>query len=250
MASSTSDAHPHYDRLIAAARGLPSLRVAVVHPANAASLEAALASASLGLIVPTLVGPRAKIEAAAQEAGIDLSRIEIVDAPHSHAAADAAVAMALRGEVDALMKGSLHTDELMGAVVRREGGLRTSRRISHCFVMDIPGHAQPLIISDAAINIAPTLEEKADIVQNAIDLAHALHMPAVRVAILSATETVNAKVPSTLDAAVLCSTARSRWTTPSTPRPRASRASSRRWRVAPTCSSCPTSTRETCSRRA
>jgi phosphate acetyltransferase len=112
--------------------------------------------------------------------------------------------MALRGEVDALMKGSLHTDELMGAVVRREGGLRTSRRISHCFVMDIPGHAQPLIISDAAINIAPTLEEKVDIVQNAIDLAHALQMPAVRVAVLSATETVNPKVPSTLDAAVLC----------------------------------------------
>jgi phosphate acetyltransferase len=112
--------------------------------------------------------------------------------------------MALRGEVDALMKGSLHTDELMGAVVRREGGLRTSRRISHCFVMDIPGHAQPLIISDAAINIAPTLEEKVDIVQNAIDLAHALQMPAVRVAILSATETVNTRVPSTLDAAVLC----------------------------------------------
>jgi phosphate acetyltransferase len=112
--------------------------------------------------------------------------------------------MALRGEVDALMKGSLHTDELMGAVVRREGGLRTSRRISHCFVMDVPGHPQPLIISDAAINIAPTLDEKVDIVQNAIDLAHALQMPAVRVAILSATETVSTKVPSTLDAAVLC----------------------------------------------
>ena len=196
--------HPHYDRLIATARGLPPLRVAVVHPANAVSLEAALASAALGLIAPTLVGPRAKIEAAAHEIGIDLSGIAIVDAPHSHAAADAAVAMALRGEVDALMKGSLHTDELMGAVVRREGGLRTSRRISHCFVMDVPGHAQPLVISDAAINIAPTLEEKVDIVQNAIDLAHALLMPAVRVAILSATETVNAKVPSTLDAAVLC----------------------------------------------
>ena len=188
MASSSLAAHPHYDRLIAAARGLPPLRVAVVHPANAVSLEAAFASAALGLIAPTLVGPRAKIEAAAQEVGIDLSNIAIVDAPHSHAAADAAVAMALRGEVDALMKG----------------GLRTSRRISHCFVMDVPGHVQPLIISDAAINIAPTLEEKVDIVQNAIDLAHALQMPAVRVAILSATETVNPKVPSTLDAAVLC----------------------------------------------
>ncbi|MDH6168422.1 phosphate acetyltransferase [Variovorax boronicumulans] len=202
--TSTAAPHPHYDRLIAAARALPPLRVAVVHPANALSLEAALASAALGLIAPVLVGPRAKIEAAAQEAGASIAHLAIVDAPHSHAAADAAVAMALRGEVDALMKGSLHTDELMGAVVRREGGLRTSRRISHCFVMDIPGHPQPLIISDAAINIAPTLEEKVDIVQNAIDLAHALLMPAVRVAILSATETVNAKVPSTLDAAVLC----------------------------------------------
>ena len=124
MASSSLAAHPHYDRLIAAARGLPPLRVAVVHPANAVSLEAAFASAALGLIAPTLVGPRAKIEAAAQEVGIDLSNIAIVDAPHSHAAADAAVAMALRGEVDALMKGSLHTDELMGAVVRPAGGLR------------------------------------------------------------------------------------------------------------------------------
>ncbi|MFH0129906.1 phosphate acetyltransferase [Variovorax sp. EL159] len=204
MTSPTPAAHPHYDRLIVAARELPALRVAVVHPTNEVSLEAALASARLGLIAPVLIGPRARIEAAALAIGANPSDLVIVDAPHSHAAADLAVAMALRGEVDALMKGSLHTDELMGAVVRREGGLRTSRRISHCFVMDVPGHSQPLIISDAAINIAPTLEEKVDIVQNAIDLAHALRMPAVRVALLSATETVNAKVPSTLDAAVLC----------------------------------------------
>ena len=204
MASSSTAAHPHYDHLIAAARALPPLRVAVVHPVNDVSLEAVLSSVRLGLIAPVLVGPRERIQAAAAAIGADLSAFEIVDAPHSHAAADAAVAMALRGEVDALMKGSLHTDELMGAVVRREGGLRTSRRISHCFVMDVPGHSQQLIISDAAINIAPTLEEKVDIVQNAIDLAHALHMPAVRVAILSATETVNPKVPSTLDAAALC----------------------------------------------
>jgi phosphate acetyltransferase len=197
-------AHPHYDRLIAAARALPPLRVAVVHPVNDVSLEAVLSSVRLGLVAPVLVGPRERIEAAAASIGADLSAFDIVDAPHSHAAADIAVAMALRGEVDALMKGSLHTDELMGAVVRREGGLRTSRRISHCFVMDVPGHSQPLIISDAAINIAPTLEEKVDIVQNAIDLAHALQMPTVRVALLSATETVNTKVPSTLDAAVLC----------------------------------------------
>jgi phosphate acetyltransferase len=201
---SSSAAHPHYDRLIAVARALPPLRVAVVHPVNDVSLEAVLSSVRLGLIAPVLIGPRERIEAAAASIGADLSAFDIVDAPHSHAAANVAVAMALRGEVDALMKGSLHTDELMGAVVRREGGLRTSRRISHCFVMDVPGHSQPLIISDAAINIAPTLEEKVDIVQNAIDLAHALQIPMVRVALLSATETVNPKVPSTLDAAVLC----------------------------------------------
>jgi len=204
MEPSSATAHPHYDRLIAAARALPPLRVAVVHPANEVALQAALESARLGLTAPLLVGPRAKIEAAAHALGAGLEGMRIVDAPHSHAAADMAVALALQGEVDALMKGSLHTDELMAAVVRREGGLRTSRRISHCFVMDVPGHAQPLIISDAAINIAPTLEEKVDIVQNAIDLAHALRMPAVRVALLCAMETVNPRVPSTLDAAALC----------------------------------------------
>ena len=204
MEPSSATAHPHYDRLIAAARALPPLRVAVVHPANEVSLQAALESARLGLTAPLLVGPRAKIEAAAHALGAGLEGMRIVDAPHSHAAADMAVALALQGEVDALMKGSLHTDELMAAVVRREGGLRTSRRISHCFVMDVPGHAQPLIISDAAINIAPTLEEKVDIVQNAIDLAHALRQDEVRVAILSAMETVNPKVPSTVDAAALC----------------------------------------------
>ncbi len=197
-------AHPHYDRLIDAARRLPPLRVAVVHPTNDVSLQAAFESARLGMITPVLVGPRAKIEAAAQQIGADLSSVDMVEAPHSHAAAEAAVGLALRGEVEALMKGSLHTDELMGAVVRREGGLRTSRRISHCFVMDVPGHEQPLIISDAAINIAPTLDEKVDIVQNAIDLAHALLIPTVRVAVLSAMEVINSKVPSTLDAAALC----------------------------------------------
>ena len=196
--------HPHYDRLIAAARALPPLRMAVVHPTNAVSLQAALESARLGLIAPLLVGPRAKMAAAARELGADLSSVECIDAPHSHAAAEAAVALVHEGRADALMKGSLHTDELMGAVVRREGGLRTGRRISHCFVMDVPGHPQPLVISDAAVNIAPTLEEKVDIVQNAIDLAHALRFPAVRVALLSAMETVNPRVPSTLDAAALC----------------------------------------------
>jgi phosphate acetyltransferase len=196
--------HPHYDRLIAAARALPPLRMAVVHPANAVALQAALESARLGLITPLLVGPRAKIDAAARELGADLAGVECIDVPHSHAAAEAAVALVHEGRADALMKGSLHTDELMGAVVRREGGLRTGRRVSHCFVMDVPGHPQPLVISDAAVNIAPTLEEKVDIVQNAIDLAHALRFPAVRVALLSAMETVNPRVPSTLDAAALC----------------------------------------------
>lgn len=197
-------AHPHYDRLIQAARSAPPLRTAVVHPLNDVSLHAAIESRQLGLIAPVLVGPRERITAVAASCGLDLAGVPIEDVPHSHAAADRAVELARAGQVDALMKGSLHTDELMGAVVRSEGGLRTSRRISHCFVMDVPGHAQPLIISDAAVNIAPTLAEKVDIVQNAIDLAHALQLPAVRVALLSAMETVNPKVPSTLDAAALC----------------------------------------------
>jgi len=202
--SATPGSHPHYDLLIAAARALPPLRMAVVHPTNAVSLLAALESARLGLVKPLLVGPRARIEAAALDAGIDLAGIELIDAPHSHAAADRAVALVHEGRADALMKGALHTDELMAAVLRSDGGLRTGRRISHCFVMDVPGRAQPLIISDAAINIAPTLEEKVDIVRNAIDLAHALRLPAVRVAVLSAMETVNPRIPSTLDAAALC----------------------------------------------
>jgi phosphate acetyltransferase len=207
MASSstpTAAPHPHYDRLIAAARALPPLRVAVVHPANAVSLEAALASAALGLIAPVLVGPRAKIEAAALEAGASIC------APH-HRRCAAQPRRGRRRRGHGLARRGRCVDEGQPAHRRADGRggaargrLRTSRRISHCFVMDIPGHSQPLVISDAAINIAPTLEEKVDIVQNAIDLAHALHMPAVRVAILSATETVNAKVPSTLDAAVLC----------------------------------------------
>jgi phosphate acetyltransferase len=140
----------------------------------------------------------------AAESGLDLSGCQLIDAPHSHAAAAAAVQLVREGKAEALMKGSLHTDELMVEVVRRDTGLRTSRRVSHCFVMDVPGHEQPLIISDAAVNIAPTLEEKADILQNAIDLAHALRAKEVRVAILSAMETVNPKVPSTVEAAALC----------------------------------------------
>ncbi|KPL52569.1 phosphate acetyltransferase [Prosthecomicrobium hirschii] len=196
--------HLRYRQLIAAAQAARPLRVAVVHPCDPVSIEAAVEAAGMGLIEPILVGPRAKIVAAATTAGMDIAPFRLEDAPHSHAAADRAVALVLAGEAEALMKGSLHTDELMSAVVASTGGLRTARRVSHCFVMDVPGHDEPLIITDAAINIAPDLAAKADIVQNAIDLAHALRFPEVRVAILSAMETVNPKVPSTIEAAALC----------------------------------------------
>jgi phosphate acetyltransferase len=193
-----------YDRLLAAAKALPRLKVAVAHPCDEASLGAALEAAALGLIAPILVGPLDKIAAAASGLAEDLPKYRTVDAAHSHESADKAVALVKAGEAEALMKGSLHTDELMAAVVRREGGLRTARRVSHCFVMDVPGHETVLIITDAAVNIAPSLEEKRDIVQNAIDLAHALRIETVRVAILSAMETINPKVPSTIEAAALC----------------------------------------------
>jgi phosphate acetyltransferase len=196
--------HDKYDRLVATAQSLPKLKVAVAHPCDPASLEAVFEAVGLGLIDPILVGPQAKITAAVAALGKDVSKMRIVDAPHSHAAAGAAVDLVKAGQAEALMKGSLHTDELMGAVVGREGGLRTARRISHCFVMDVPGHETALIITDAAVNIAPTLEDKVHIVQNAIDLARALRVDPVRVAILSAMETVNPKVPSTIEAAALC----------------------------------------------
>ncbi|UVF22306.1 phosphate acetyltransferase (plasmid) [Microvirga terrae] len=196
--------HDKYDRLVATAQSRPKLKVAVAHPCDAASLGAVFEAAGLGLIEPILVGPQAKITAAVKALGKDVSTMRIVDAPHSQAAAEAAVDLVRSGQAEALMKGSLHTDELMAAVVRREGGLRTARRISHCFVMDVPGHDTPLIITDAAVNIAPTLEDKVHIVQNAIDLARALGADPVRVAILSAMETVNPKVPSTIEAAALC----------------------------------------------
>ncbi|QRG04624.1 phosphate acetyltransferase [Xanthobacter dioxanivorans] len=196
--------HDKYDRLIAAAQSLPRLRVAVVHPCDAASLGAALEAAELGLIEPILVGPPAKIATAAAAAKLDISAVRQVNAAHSHDAAEKAVALVRCGEADALMKGALHTDELMSAVVARDTGLRTARRISHCFVMDVPSHPEALIITDAAINIAPSLEDKCHIVQNAIDLAHALKFEEPRVAILSAMETVNPSVPSTIEAAALC----------------------------------------------
>jgi phosphate acetyltransferase len=196
--------HEKYQRLIDAAKALPPVPTAVVHPCDQSSLGGALDAAKLGLIRPLLVGPKAKIQAVAKQFKLDIGSCELVDAPHSHAAAAKAVELVRAGKAEALMKGALHTDELMAEVVRRDTGLRTARRISHCFVMDVPGYETALIISDAAVNIAPTLEDKVDIVQNAIDLARALRFPEARVAILSAMETVNPKVPSTVEAAALC----------------------------------------------
>jgi phosphotransacetylase/acyl dehydratase len=190
--------------LLAAAKNAPCLRTAVVHPVDGASLQGAIDAAREGLIVPVLVGPEARIRKAAAEAGIDLAGIELVPTAHSHAAAETAVALARAGKVGALMKGALHTDELMRAVVAKQTGLRTGRRISHVFAMDVPACPRPLFITDAAINIYPTLEDKRDIVQNAIDLAHALGIGAPRVAILSALETVYPKIASTIEAAALC----------------------------------------------
>jgi phosphate acetyltransferase len=196
--------HEKYERLLQRAKALPPVPTAVAHPCDEASLTGAVDAAKIGLIEPILVGPAARIRSVAAKCGLDISALEMIDAPHSHAAAAEAVRLVREGRAECLMKGSLHTDELMGAVVSREGGLRTARRISHCFVMDVPSYSEALIVSDAAINIAPTLEDKVDIVQNAIDLAHALGITDVRVAILSAMETVNPKVPSTIEAAALC----------------------------------------------
>ncbi|HUC17265.1 MAG TPA: phosphate acetyltransferase [Acetobacteraceae bacterium] len=196
--------HAKYERLMEAAREGPPPRTAVVHPCDDVSLHGAVEAARLGLIVPILVGPAERIRRIAAAVGLDIGGFEIVDAAYSHESAAKGVAEVAKGHAQALMKGSLHTDEVMGAVVAREGGIRTERRISHCYVMDVPGHPDPLIITDAAVNIVPTLDEKVDIVQNAIDLAHAMRFPEVRVAILSAMETVTAKVPSTIEAAALC----------------------------------------------
>jgi phosphotransacetylase/acyl dehydratase len=196
--------HAKFRDLIARCKQLAPVRTAVAHPCDESAIRAACEAAGDGLITPLLVGPRKKIVAAAQRAGVDCSAFTIVEAPHSHEAAAAAVDLVKRGGAEMLMKGSLHTDELMAAVVAREAGLRTARRISHCFVMDLPTYDELLIVTDAAINIAPTLEDKVDIVQNAIDLAMALGISTVRVAVLSAVETINAHMPSTLEAAALC----------------------------------------------
>ncbi|KVO54139.1 phosphate acetyltransferase [Burkholderia stagnalis] len=202
----STDTRPHrkYDALIARCRSLSPVTVAVAHPCDEVSLRAAVDAAHAGLIVPVLVGPVARMTALAAMVGLDLSAYRLVDAPHSHAAAAQAVALVCAGEADALMKGSLHTDELLAEVVRADSGIRTERRLSHVFIMDVPTYRKPLFITDAAVNIRPTLEQKVDIVQNAIDLAHALGVERPKVAILSAVETVSSKLPSTLDAAALC----------------------------------------------
>ena len=181
-----------------------AVAMAVVHPCNALSLSGAIDARDAGLIEPVLIGPRARIEAAAEEAGVDLAGVTIEDVPHSHAAGARAAQMAAAGEVEALMKGSLHTDELLAAILPSAAGLRTKRRVSHCFLMQTPAYPRPFIITDAAINIAPTLEEKADIIRNAIDLANAIGVDQPRVAILAAVETVNPRMQATLDAAALC----------------------------------------------
>ena len=193
-----------YERLLARCEGLAPVPTAVAHPCEASALAAAVEAEAQGLIAPLLVGPVDKIAETAIEAQLDLSNVEIVDVPHSHAAAAKAVALVREGKAEILMKGSLHTDELMSAIVSRDGGLRTGRRISHVFIMDVPTYHKVLIVTDAAINIAPTLEDKVDICQNAIDLAVSLGLEKPKVAILAAVETVNSKMPATIDAACLC----------------------------------------------
>ena len=196
--------HQKYQRLVATAKTLDPVITAVAHPCDQSSLEGAINAAEMGLIRPILIGPKEKIVGIAQQFKLDIAPYECIDVPHSHAAAAKAVELVREGRAEALMKGSLHTDEVMGEVVKRDTGIRTARRISHCFVLDVPAYAEAIIISDAAVNIAPTLEAKLDIVQNAIDLARALRVNEVRVAILSAMETVNPNVPSTVEAAALC----------------------------------------------
>jgi len=193
-----------YEAILARCASLPPVPTAVAHPCEVTALSGAVEAARLGLIIPLLVGPAAAIAQIARSAEIDLGTLEIIDVPDSRAAAARAVELIRQGRAEILMKGSLHTDEIMAAVVSREGGLRTGRRISHAFVMDVPTYHKPLIITDGAINIAPTLEDKADICQNAIDLAISLGVELPKVAILAAVETVTSKMPATIDAAALC----------------------------------------------
>jgi phosphate acetyltransferase len=193
-----------YEQLLVRCKSLQPVPTAVAHPCEVTALSAAVEAANKGLIIPILVGPRDKIDSTAKSAGIDLGNFQIVDVPHSHAAAVKAVELLREAQAEVLMKGSLHTDELMAAVVARDKGLRTARRISHVFVMDVPTYHKVLVVTDGAINIAPTLEDKVDICQNAIDLAVSLGLEKPKVAILAAVETVTSKMPATIDAAALC----------------------------------------------
>ena len=193
-----------YEQLLTKCRHLEPVPTAVAHPCEASALAGAIEAGAKGLIAPILVGPAARIEQIAQKTGLDLGIAKVIDVPHSHAAAARAVELVRQGQAELLMKGSLHTDELLGAVVARETGLRTARRISHVFIMDVPTYHKVLIVTDAAINITPSLDDKVDIVQNAIDLAVSLGVAKPKVGILAAVETVNAKMPATIDAACLC----------------------------------------------
>lgn len=199
-----SDKYARLQALVSRAKGLPPIDMAVVHPCDNESLRGALMAAEAGLIDPILIGPEAKIRAIAMEYGLDLKHHRIVNVRHSHESAAMAVTLIRNGDAEAIMKGSLHTDELMSEIVSRAAGLRTSRRVTHVFLMDVPTYPRPIMITDAAVNISPTLEEKVHVIQNAIDLAHIIGIPEPRVAILSAVETVNPKIQSTLDAAALC----------------------------------------------
>jgi len=196
--------HGGYERLLAACAHLPSLRLAVVHPCSAEALAAVIEAREHGLIAPALVGPEQRIRKLAQDARIDLRDIEIVKTEHSHGSAARAIELVREGRFNALMKGSLHTDELLHAVLDKTTGLCTDRRVSHVFVLDVPNYPRPLLLTDTAINIQPDLAAKRDIVQNAIDLAHRIGIAMPRVAILSAVETVNPAIASTIDAAALC----------------------------------------------
>ncbi|HQR53374.1 MAG TPA: bifunctional enoyl-CoA hydratase/phosphate acetyltransferase [Burkholderiales bacterium] len=196
--------HDSYENILKFCRHLPAVVTAVAHPCDVSSLTAVMDATKANLIVPILVGPSERIRKVAADFGFDISQMRIENTPHSHASAARAVELVREGEAEVLMKGSLHTDELMSAVVSSSTGLRTGRHISHVFIMDVPTYDKPLFVTDAAVNIYPTLEQKVDIVQNAIDLAHALRIECPKVAILSAVETVTPKIQSTLEAAALC----------------------------------------------
>lgn len=192
------------EQLLERAKPLPPQRTAIIHPCEPNALEGAIRSAELNLITPILVGPFARIDAAAEEAGLDISQFERVASPHSHASAELGVALVRNGRAQMIMKGALHTDEIMSAVISKTDGLQTERRMSHVYVMDVPTYPKPILITDAAINIAPDLQAKADIVQNAIDLARTIGLEVPKVAILSAVETITPRLGSTVDAAALC----------------------------------------------